>query len=86
MRRPFFDATLATRIHSVSVGTTGHVAQPARNPEISRGAALRFSGYEGSFANAKADYDSSFLLTSFSEPRRLRWDEVTAGGTIPGTR
>ena len=47
---------------------------------------LRFTGYDGGFANAKAAYDSSFLLTSFSEPRRLRWDEVGANGTVSGTR
>ena len=46
---------------------------------------LRFTGYDGGFANAKAAYDSSFLLTSFSEPRRLRWDEVGANGTVSGT-
>ena len=47
---------------------------------------LRFAGYDGGFASAKAAYDSSFLLTSFSGPRRLRWDEVGANGTVSGTR
>jgi len=47
---------------------------------------FRFTGYDGGFASAKAAYDSSFLLTSFSEPRRPRWDEVGANGTVLGTR
>ena len=47
---------------------------------------FRFTRYDGGFASAKAAYDSSFLLTSFSEPRRLRWDEVGADGTVSGTR
>jgi len=47
---------------------------------------LRFSGYDGGFASAKAAYDSPFLLTSFSLAGRLRWDEAGAWGTVSGTR
>ncbi len=47
---------------------------------------FRFTGYDGGFASEKAAYASSFLLTSVSEPRRLRWDEGGVNGTVSGTR
>jgi hypothetical protein len=47
---------------------------------------LRFSGYEGSFADAKAPYDSPSLVTIFSMRRRLGRDEEAADGAVSGTR
>ena len=82
-----------TQPHNIESLHLPQVEGRGRQPPVSKkgtlGAALLdflFMGYNGGFASEKAAYDSSFLLTSFSEPRGLRWDEVGANGAVSGTR
>jgi hypothetical protein len=86
------DHVLCARLRPSSIGpAVGAKKEVARVVEQIRRRVrlfwiLRCSGYDGSFASAKAAYDSPFLLTSFSLAGRLRWDEAGAWGTVAGTR